>query len=109
MIIWRSQDGKPLPLPEVTMEEINDPVEWERARAQIEAHRRNSDWLQTQWPRLLPRALGKCVAVADQEAFIAETSEEAWSWIRANHPNDPGAFIQSVLPSQGPRIYAHRG
>ena len=109
MIILHTPDGKPRSSPEVTIEDVNDPVECERARAAIEAHRRNSSWLEGQWPHLLPQALGKRVAVAGQEAFIAQTNEEAWAWIRAHHPDDPGAFVQYVPPTQEPRIYAHRG
>jgi hypothetical protein len=106
MTILRTQDGKPMPSSSLTIEEISDPAECASVRAALEAHRRNSDWLQGQWSNLLPQALGKRVAVADQEAFIAQTSEEAWAWIRTHHPDDPGAFVQYVSPTQGPRMYA---
>jgi hypothetical protein len=109
MIILRTQDGKSLSSPSLTLKEITDPAECDRVRTAIEAHRRNADWLQGQWPNLLPQARGKRVAVAAQEAFIAETSEEALAWIRSRHPDDPGAFVQYVPPTEGPRIYAHRG
>jgi hypothetical protein len=46
--------------------------------------------------------------VAGQEAFIADTPEEAWAWARTNHPEDNGAFVQYVIPEKGPRIYANR-
>jgi hypothetical protein len=61
------------------IEEVSDPEEIRRARAQDERHRRNSAWLQAHWADLLPQARGKFVAVAAQEAFIAETPEAAWA------------------------------
>src|SRR5687767_7876061 len=100
-----------LPPAEVKLEfeEVTDPAEIARNRAQDERARRNSDWLEAHWPELLPQALGKFVAVAGQEAFISDTSEDAWAKAKAAHPDDDGAFCQYVWPSKGPRIYAHRG
>jgi len=60
--------------PVFEIEEINDPVEVARCKAQDERGRRNSDWLQAHWADLLPQSRGKFVAVADQEAFIAGTA-----------------------------------
>ena len=51
---------------------------------------------------------GKFVAVAGQEAFIADTPEEAWAWAAKTHPEDDGALIRHVRVGQGPRIYANR-
>jgi hypothetical protein len=56
---------------------------------------------------LLPQARGKFVAVAAQEAHIAETPEEAWTWAKSAHPEDDGALVQYVRTGTGPRIYAH--
>jgi hypothetical protein len=109
MIRLTSVDGQPLPEPKVTIEEVTDPVECERARIAFAAFNRNIEWLQTQWPRLIPAALGKYVAVADQEAFLTETLQEALAWVREYHPDDKGSHVQFVSPFQGPRIYAHRG
>jgi hypothetical protein len=94
---------------EITIEEVTDPGEIARFRAQDERHRRNADWLQAHWSDLLPQAHGKFLAVADQEAFIADSPEEAWALATAKHPEDNGAFVQYVFPKGGPRIYGHRG
>jgi hypothetical protein len=91
--------------PVFQIEEVNDPVEVARCKAQDERARRNSDWLQSHWADLLPQARGKFVAVAGLEAFIANTPEEAWAMARAAHPEDDGALGQYVFPGQGPRIY----
>jgi hypothetical protein len=81
----------------LTLEEVNDPDVIARARAQDERAKRNIDWLQAHWADLLPRALGKRLVVAGQEAFIADTRAEA----KAAHPDDDGSFGQYVLPHRG--------
>lgn len=103
----RSVCPLPLPEPQFTIEEVTDPVEIARFRAQDERHKRNSDWLQAHWPDLLPQARGKFVAVAGQQAFLAHTPEEAWSLAKATFPEDDGVFCQYVFPEPGPRIYAN--
>jgi hypothetical protein len=89
------------------LEECNDPVEVARVHEQMERHRRNSDWLAAHWPDLLPQARGKIVAVAGQEAFIANTIKQAWAWVDATHPEDTGAFVRYVPTGEGPRFYAN--
>jgi hypothetical protein len=94
--------------PKLVIEEVNDPVENARARAQFERAKRNGDWLQAHWADVLPQARGRFLAVAGQEAFIADTPDEAWAWTRTAHPEDDGAFVQYVRTTTGPRIYAYR-
>ncbi len=77
--------------------------------AREERSRRNSQWLQAHWADRLPQALGKHLAVAGEEAFIADTPEEAWAMARRAHPEDDSATIQYVNPHLGPKIYAYRG
>jgi hypothetical protein len=62
----------------------------------------------THWAEVLPQARGKFLAVADQEAFIADTPAEAWACVDAMHPEDNGAFVRYIHPEEGPRIYADR-
>ncbi len=91
------------------IEERDDPERATQLRQQDEAARRNERWLQSRWPELRPRARGRHIAVANQEAFIADTSKEAWAMAMAAHPDDNGALLQYVIPHDGPRIYADRG
>jgi hypothetical protein len=93
--------GDPLKL-----EEVTDAVDASRRRAQLEHFRRNADWLESHWNDVLPRARGRHIAVAGREAFIADSPEEAWAWVDAEHPEDQGAFVRYVIPEAGPRIYA---
>jgi hypothetical protein len=90
------------------IEEVSDPDEIRRSQAQDARHRRNSVWLQAHWEDILPQARGKFVAVAGQEAFIAETPAEAWAWVEATHPEDNGAIVRYVQTQRGPRLYADR-
>ena len=94
--------------PRFIIEEVVDPEEIVRSRVQRERARRNSDWLQAHWPEIVPRARGRFLAVAGQEAFIADSMEEAWALAMAAHPEDTGAHLQYVIPERGPRIYADR-
>jgi hypothetical protein len=93
----------------LTMEVVEPADVNPQDRAQLERFKRNSDWLQSHWADLLPQARGKHLAVAGQEAFIADTPEEAWALARAAHPEDDGVLSQYVFPNTWPRIYAYRG
>ena len=93
---------------EFTIEQINEPAMIALHQAQRERAQRNSDWLQAHWPELLPQARGRFVAVAGQEAFIADTAQEAWSRAKAAHPEDDGVLCQYVFQHTGPRFYGHR-
>jgi hypothetical protein len=104
----RVQQEAPAEEPRFIIEEVDDPVEIARFQAQDERARRNSKWLQAHWPDVLPHARGRFLAVAGQEAFIADTPEEAWAMAEAAHPDDDGLLVQYVRPEPGPRIYAHR-
>jgi hypothetical protein len=90
------------------IEEVSDPAEIQRSQAQDALHRRNSAWLQSHWGDVLPQARGKFVAVAGQEAFIAETPAQAWAWVEATHPEDNGAIVRYIRTQRGPRLYADR-
>lgn len=91
----------------VTIEEVTDPDEAAHYKARHERVMKNLDWLQGHWADLLPQVLGKYLAVAGQEAYIADTPEEARAWAAKVHPEDSGALVRYVRPERGPRIYAH--
>jgi hypothetical protein len=91
--------------PRFKIEESGDATEVADVRSQHEHQRRNREWLQDHWEELVARARGRFLAVANQQAFIAETPEEAWEWVERTHPGDGGAFVQHVRATSGPRIY----
>jgi hypothetical protein len=92
----------------ITIEAVGDSPEAAARRLQRERGRRNLDWLEKHWAEVLPQARGKHLAVAGQEAFIAESASEAWAWAALQHPENDGAFVQYVFPEPGPRFYANR-
>ena len=69
--------GEPLPPPQIVIEEVTDPAVIARSAKAFEQADRNMNWLQTHWPELVPGVLGQFLAVAGQEAFIADSSEKA--------------------------------
>ena len=87
------------------LEEVTDPDEIARHRRISEAGWRNSDWLASHWSELLPDVRGRFVAVAGQQAFVADTPEEAIALAQAAHPDGLGLIIQYVIPERGWRIY----
>ena len=95
--------------PTFIIEEVTDADEIARFKAQNEQFERNTDWWQAHMKEFLPQAFGKFVAIAGQEAFLANTPEEAWKWVETKHPEDQGALVHYVRPVVGPRIYANRG
>ena len=86
----------------ILIEEVTDQAEIERCRAQHERSQRNTEWLEAHWGDLLPQARGKFLAVAGQEAFIADTPHDAWNWAGTVHPDDDGAFVRYVSSHRGP-------
>jgi hypothetical protein len=96
-------------LPDLTVEFGSPPADPTALIAREERSRRNSQWIQAHWADLLPHALGKYVAVAGEEAFVADTPQEAWAMAKRAHPEDDSATMQYVNPHRGPKIYANRG
>jgi hypothetical protein len=102
------QRGTLVDEPKLVLEEVTDPQEVARSLAADEQARRNGDWLQAHWPDLVGQAHGQFVAVAGQQAYVAETMEAASALARAAHPEDRGVLVRSVGRIRGPRIYANR-
>jgi hypothetical protein len=104
MIVWK---GPPLNRNLVVIEEVNNPAETALLREQDDQLARNQQWLQGHWSDLLPGAFGKFVAVAGQQAFVAENSATARARAVAAHLEDKGVLVQFVRPEKGPRLYAN--
>jgi hypothetical protein len=95
--------------PKFTIEVIDDPVRNAETRSIVEAFDKNVDWLSSHWAEVLPAAYGKYVAVAGQQAFIADDWREAERLARDKYPDDKGLYIRYVNPHQGIRLYGYRG
>ena len=94
-------------LPAVVMEEVTDPEELARARAQRERFDRNSAWLQAHAADVYAHYRGKCICVAGEELFVADTLEEAYALATAAHPEDDGSFVLYIPREKVARIYAN--
>ncbi len=57
----------------IVMSEVTDPVELAKARKRWEQADRNSAWLQAHVPEIYSRHRGKCICVAGEELFVADT------------------------------------
>jgi hypothetical protein len=106
--IVRQPDGK-LPDQPIVMEEVTDPDELARARAQRERADRNSAWLQAHAHEVYsnPMNRGKVIVIAGEELFVAGTAREAMALAKAAHPDDSGAYMRYIPKENVPRIYAH--
>jgi hypothetical protein len=91
----------------IVMEEVTDPEELARARAQRERFDRNVAWLHAHGAEVYPRHRGKFICVAGEELFVANTPEQALAQAAAAHPDDDGSFLHYVPSEKLPRIYAH--
>ena len=90
----------------LVMEEVTDPDELARAQAQRERFDRNADWLQAHAAEVYARHRGRCICVAGETLFVADTPAEARAMGAAGYPNDDGLFVQYISGEKLARIYA---
>jgi len=91
----------------LVMEEISDPEELAKARAQRERFDRNTAWLQAHATEVYVHHRGKCICVAGEELFVADTPEQALALATTAHPEDDGSFLRYIPSEKIDRIYAH--
>ncbi|HEV8711216.1 MAG TPA: hypothetical protein VGX03_00090 [Candidatus Binatia bacterium] len=53
------------------------------------------------------RYRGKCICIAGEELFVADTPEEAIAQAAAAHPEDDGRFVRYIPREKLARIYAN--
>jgi len=95
------------PAPTIVMEEITDPEELVKAWAQDERFERNSAWLQAHVAEVYTRYRGKCICIAGEELFIADTPREVIALADAKHPEDNGKLFRYIPLEKVARVYAH--
>jgi hypothetical protein len=89
------------------MEEVTDPAELAKARAQDERFRRNWAWFEARAAEVYAAHRGKCVCVAGEQLFVADTPEEVLALAAAAHPEDDGRFTRYIPREKMDRIYDH--
>ena len=92
----------------VVIKEVTDPVEIAKARAQRARFDRNSAFLEAHAGEVYTRHRGKCVCIAGEELFVANTPVEAMALAKAAHPDDDGSFVRYVPREKLARIYANQ-
>ena len=92
----------------MTVEEIADPELAARLRRQAAQFRRNREWLALRTHEVCSQHRGRHVAVAGEELFVADTSDQALSEARAAHPGDEGVFVRHIPSTKMQWIYANR-
>src|SRR2546426_3431855 len=95
-------------VPPIIVEEVTDPVELQKAHAQDERFERNWAWFEAHAAEIYAHHRGKCLCIAGQELFVADTAEEVLALARAAHPEDDGRFTRYIPRERAHRIYAHQ-
>jgi hypothetical protein len=93
--------------PAVIMEEVTDPDEIAKAQAQRARFDRNWAWFQARVPEIYSQHRGKCICIAGEELFTADTPQEALALATAAHPEDEGRFVHYIPREKVIRIYAY--
>ena len=89
------------------IEEINDPVEVARCKAQDKRGMRNSDWLQAHGPTCCPKREASSSPWPARKPSSPTHTRRPGQWLVAD-PEDDGELSQYVFPGKGPRSYACR-
>ena len=92
--------------PPIIMEEVTDPVELQQARAQDERFARNWAWFEAHAAELYAAHRGKCICIAGEELFVADTPAGALAIAIAAHPDDDGRFTRLIPYERMARVYA---
>lgn len=91
----------------ITMLLVTDPAELSQARAQRKQFDRNAAWLHAHASEIYPRHRGKCICIAGEELFVADTAKEAVALAAAVHPGDRGRFVHYIPKEKLARVYAN--
>jgi hypothetical protein len=92
----------------IVMEELTDPAELAKARAQDERFARNWAWFESHASEIYASHRGKCICIAGEEIFVADTAEEVLASAMAAHPEDDGRFTRIIPREKVTRVYVGR-
>lgn len=90
------------------MEVVTDPAELAQTLAQREQFDRNAAWLQAHAAEVYSGFRGKCICIAGEELFVADTAKEALALATAAHPEDKGRFVHYIPREKLARVYANQ-
>lgn len=95
------------PRPPITLEEVTNPVDLAQVQRQREQFDRNFAWLQAHASEVYANHRGKCICIAGEELFVADTPEQALALGASAHPDDDGSFVHYIPLEKLTRIYAY--
>ena len=90
----------------ITIEEVTDPAELAVSRVRQARFERNLAWFEKHAIELGASHRGKCICIAGEELFAADTPQQAVANARAAHPEDDGFFLHYLYQEKMDRIYA---
>lgn len=94
------------PYPTLIVEEEVSPEELATTLARRQRFMRNAAWLQAHAAEVYTRYRGKCLCIAGEELFVADTPEEVLALAIAAHPEDDGRLLRDIPREKLARIYA---
>ncbi|HEY2413384.1 MAG TPA: hypothetical protein VGI40_14125 [Pirellulaceae bacterium] len=94
------------PAGSVKIEEIVDPTELADSAAREQKFAHNLRWFEVHAREIGAGCAGKCICIAGQELFVADTPSDALAQAHAAHPEDDGFFLHYIHKDKAARIYA---
>jgi hypothetical protein len=88
------------------MDIVTDPDEIARSEARRKCFERNLAWFQAQAEDIYRVHRGKCICIAGQQLFVADSPQEVLTLARTAHPHDEGLFTRYIPQERLARIYA---
>jgi len=93
--------------PSVVMDVVTDSTELAKAREQDQRFDRNWAWFETHAGEIYAQHRGKCICVAGEKLFVADTPEDVLNLARSAYPGDDGLFTRYIPLERAYRIYAN--
>ena len=81
-------------------------MELQQARAQDERFARNWAWFEAHAAEIYAAHRGKCICIAGDELFVADTPAEALAMAITAHPDDDGRFTRLIPYERLAQVYA---
>jgi hypothetical protein len=88
------------------IEEIVDPAQLAGSAAREARFGQNLRWFEANAKDIGIRCAGKCICIAGEELFFADTPEQVLAQAHAAHPEDEGFFLHYIHKVKAARIYA---
>lgn len=92
---------------QVAVEVVTDEVELAKARHRREQFKQNAAWLEAHARQIYSQHRGKCICVAGEEMFVADSPEAVYAMAHEAHPDDEGFLLRYIPIKKVPRIYGH--